>query len=59
MCEYIDLQVLKIQELPELVPTGEMPRTFTMTCDRLLADMVSPGNRVKIVGVYLIMNRSS
>jgi DNA replicative helicase MCM subunit Mcm2 (Cdc46/Mcm family) len=30
-----------------------------MTCDRLLADMVSPGNRVKVVGIYLIMTKGS
>jgi len=35
-----------------------MPRTFVMTCDRHLADKVTPGNRVKIVGILSIMNRA-
>lgn len=35
-----------------------MPRTFLMTCDRHLSDKVTPGNRVKIVGILSIMNKS-
>ena len=53
-CDYIDQQYLKIQEAPELIPTGEMPRTFQLTCDRYLTDKVTPGNRVKIVGILSI-----
>lgn len=34
-----------------------MPRTFVMTCDRYLADKVTPGNRVKIVGVFSILDK--
>ena len=56
-CEYIDQQTLKIQEAPELIPTGEMPRTFMMICDRYLVDKVTPGNRVKVIGVLSILNR--
>lgn len=59
LCEYIDQQSLKLQEAPELIPTGEMPRTFLLTCDRFLTDKVTPGNRVKIVGILSILNRSA
>ena len=31
-----------------------MPRSFTMTVDKELTDKVSPGNRVKIVGILSI-----
>jgi DNA replication licensing factor MCM5 len=48
---------LKIQEAPELVPTGEMPRTFMITCDRYLVDRVVPGSRVIIHGVFSISGR--
>lgn len=48
-----------MQEAPELIPTGEMPRTFSLTCDRYLTDKVTPGNRVKIVGVLSIVNRGA
>ncbi len=57
-CSYVDHQSLKLQEAPELIPTGEMPRTFLLTCDRYLTDRVTPGNRVKIVGVLSILNKS-
>jgi DNA replication licensing factor MCM5 len=30
-CDYKDYQTLKIQEAPELVPTGEMPRSFIVS----------------------------
>lgn len=50
---------MKLQEAPELVPTGEMPRTFGLLCDRYLADKVTPGNRVKIVGILSIVNKGS
>lgn len=33
-----------------------MPRSFTMTVDKELTDKVSPGNRVKIVGILAITN---
>lgn len=55
--EYIDQQTLKIQEAPELVPTGEMPRSFLMTADRFLVDRVQPGSRVTIVGIFDVFNR--
>jgi len=58
-CEFIDQQTLKLQEAPELIPTGEMPRTFVMTVDRELTDKVTPGNRVKIVGIFAIVDRNA
>lgn len=36
-----------------------MPRSFLMTCDRNLVDKVTPGNRVKIVGVLSILKGSN
>ncbi len=42
-----------------MIPTGEMPRSFQLTCDRNLADKVTPGNRVKIVGIMKIQDRSN
>lgn len=36
-----------------------MPRTFVMTVDRELTDKVTPGNRVKIVGIFAIVDRNA
>ena len=33
-CEYMDQQTLKLQESPEVVPTGEMPRNIMLSVDR-------------------------
>ena len=38
------------------MPTGEMPRTFLVTCERELVDKVTPGMRVVIVGIFSILN---
>ena len=53
-CVCVDFQILKIQELPDAVPQGEMPRHMQLFCDRYLCDRVVPGNRVTILGIYSI-----
>lgn len=48
------LQVLKLQESPDAVPKGEMPRHMQLYCDRYLTDRVVPGNRITVIGIYSI-----
>ncbi len=55
-CRFVDQQTLKLQEAPEQVPTGEMPRNIVLTVDRALAGMAVPGARVVAIGVYAVMN---
>jgi DNA replication licensing factor MCM5 len=55
--DFMDQQRLKLQEAPELVPTGEMPRSFALVVDRELCDKVTPGNRVKVVAILSIHSR--
>lgn len=55
--EYVDQQTMKLQEAPEQIPTGEMPRSLMLTVDRNWTDKCSPGNRVKVVGILTIMKR--
>lgn len=33
-CECVDFQTIKLQETPETVPHGEMPRHVLLYCDR-------------------------
>lgn len=54
--KFIDQQFLKLQEIPESVPIGEMPRNIIMSCDRYLTNNVVPGTRVTILGIYSIYN---
>lgn len=50
----VDFQTLKLQENPEDVPHGEMPRHMQLYVDRSLTDRVNPGNRVCVTGVFSI-----
>jgi DNA replication licensing factor MCM5 len=56
-CEYEDQQIIKLQELPEDVPTGELPRHLTVVVDRYLVDRISPGSRVQLVGVVSVQEK--
>ncbi|XP_035795368.1 DNA replication licensing factor Mcm5-like [Anopheles albimanus] len=53
-CRCVDFQVLKLQELPDFIPQGEIPRHMQLFCDRSLCERVVPGNRVLIHGVFSI-----
>lgn len=53
-CQCVDFQTLKLQELPDHIPQGEMPRHLQLYCERYLCDRVVPGNRVLILGIYSI-----
>lgn len=50
----MDFQVLKLQELPDGIPQGEIPRHLTLFCDRYLCERVVPGNKVFVLGIYSI-----
>ncbi|XP_014280815.1 DNA replication licensing factor mcm5 isoform X1 [Halyomorpha halys] len=58
-CEFVDFQVLKLQELTDSVPQGETPRHIQLYNDRFLCEKVVPGNRVLVVGVYCIKKHKS
>ena len=46
---FVDQQTLKLQEAPERVPTGEMPRSVLMAVERSLVDVAPPGTRVSVL----------
>ncbi|KAL3908485.1 MAG: hypothetical protein SGILL_008461 [Bacillariaceae sp.] len=45
---FTDRQKLKLQEAPERVPTGEMPRSVMVAVEKGLVDKAPPGTRVSI-----------
>lgn len=51
-CKFIDRQVLKLQETPELVPDGETPQNIAVVVFDDLVDKVRPGDRIEITGIY-------
>lgn len=52
--QFIDQQVLKLQEAPDQVPVGELPRHILISADRYLANRVQPGTRCTVMGVFSI-----
>ena len=43
--QFIDTQILKLQEAPDQVPVGELPRHILISAERYLTNMVVPGSR--------------
>ncbi|CAF0980210.1 unnamed protein product [Rotaria sp. Silwood1] len=58
-CQCIDFQILKLQEAPEFVLHGEMPKHIQLYCDRNLVDRAMPGNKITLVGIYCIKRNVS
>uniref|UniRef100_A0A6B2L1Q7 DNA replication licensing factor MCM5 n=1 Tax=Arcella intermedia TaxID=1963864 RepID=A0A6B2L1Q7_9EUKA len=54
LSKFIDIQLLKLQESPETVPTGEMPRPILLVVERNLVERIVPGSRITATGTYTI-----
>jgi len=52
LCEYVDEQSFKLQELPEHVPVGEMPRGIDLCVQHYNVDQCTPGTRLTCVGIF-------
>lgn len=50
--EFIDWQSITIQEVPEDLPAGRMPRSVQAILTHDLVDYVKPGDRVNVLGIY-------
>jgi len=50
--EFIDWQSVMIQEIPEDLPPGRIPRSVQGILTYDLVDYVKPGDRVKMMGIY-------
>ncbi|KXX78706.1 DNA replication licensing factor mcm7 [Madurella mycetomatis] len=51
--KFLPFQEVKIQELAEQVPIGQIPRTLTVLCYGSLVRQVHPGDVVDIAGIFL------
>ncbi|GAB6147929.1 minichromosome maintenance protein MCM [Stetteria hydrogenophila] len=56
---YVDYQKIVVQERPEDVPGGQMPRSIEVRLTDDLVDVARPGDRVSIVGVVRLDQPSS
>ncbi|GAB2289125.1 minichromosome maintenance protein 5 [Dionaea muscipula] len=57
--KYVDQQTLKLQENPEDVPTGELPRNILLSVDRHLVQSIVPGTRLTVIGIYSIFQAAN
>ncbi|KAI6005175.1 MCM-domain-containing protein [Pisolithus orientalis] len=55
---FVDQQTLKLQEAPDMVPVGELPRHMLLSADRYLTGKVVPGSRIIATGIYSTFNSS-
>jgi DNA replication licensing factor MCM5 len=56
---FSDRQKLKLQEAPEKVPTGEMPRSVMVAVEKGLVDKAPPGTRVNLFCVPTLFSLGS
>ncbi len=50
--EFIDWQSVMIQEIPEDLPSGRIPRSIQAILTHELVDTVRPGDRIKVMGIF-------
>lgn len=55
---FCDRQILKLQEAPDKVPTGEMPRSVLVAVERSLVDLAPPGTRVSVFCIPTLFTSS-
>ena len=51
--KFLPFQEVKVQEMAEQVPIGQIPRSLTVMCHGSLVRQVNPGDVVDISGVFL------
>ncbi|TVY78204.1 DNA replication licensing factor mcm5 [Lachnellula suecica] len=52
--QFVDQQIIKLQEAPDQVPVGELPRHVLISTDRYLTNRVVPGSRCTVTGIFSI-----
>ena len=59
LSQFKDSQSFCIQEMPEAAPLGQLPRSVDIMVDSDLVDVVKPGDRVAVIGVYRALTAAS
>jgi len=50
-CKFIDFQIVRIQELPEELPPGQLPQFFDVNLEGDIVNSARPGDRVVMTGI--------
>ncbi|WVQ86199.1 hypothetical protein IAT38_008367 [Cryptococcus sp. DSM 104549] len=53
--DYVDKQVIRLQETPDAVPDGQTPHTVSLCAYDEIVDLCKPGDRVIITGIFRSM----
>lgn len=56
--KFIDFQIMRLQELPEDLPPGQLPHYIDVTVRQDLVDNARPGDRVVLTGVVRVEQES-
>ena len=56
--KFIDFQILRLQELPEDLPPGQLPHYIDVTLRQDLVDNARPGDRIILTGIVRIEQES-
>ncbi len=56
--KFIDFQILRLQELPENLPPGQLPHYIDVTTKQDLVDNARPGDRIILTGLVRIEQES-
>ena len=56
--KFIDFQIIRLQELPEDLPPGQLPHYIDVTIRQDLVDNARPGDRIILTGVVRIEQES-
>ncbi len=57
--KFIDWQKIVVQERPEEVPPGQMPRSIEVILTSDLVDVARPGDRITVTGILRVMPTST
>ncbi|MFB5609483.1 MAG: ATPase, partial [Nitrosarchaeum sp.] len=56
--KFIDFQILRLQELPEDLPPGQLPHYIDVTIRQDLVDNARPGDRIILTGIVRVEQES-
>ncbi|OAF71599.1 DNA replication licensing factor MCM4 [Intoshia linei] len=52
LCRFSDKQIIKLQESPDDMPAGQTPHTVLIMAHDCMVDLVAPGDRVTVTGIF-------
>lgn len=51
-CNFLNKQVIKLQEAPDMMPAGQTPHTVLLVCYDDFVETVQPGDRLEVTAIF-------